>query len=379
MMPNDAHPFSLCVDARFLTPHFPGIGRVLSALLHEWANHPQLTALHIITNQHQPAPIYAVPPASSTTHYHAIHARPFGIAESLAIRRIVTHIRPDWYYAPHFWLPWVPLPTRIMATIHDAIPLHAQHVPLTKRWLIAALMRWCMWRADQINTVSQAAAIQLQRAFSIPDLPVIPNGAPIPMPPQALPDGITTPYLLCVSSNQPHKNLGTLCTAWQQLWHQRLLPPTLRLVIAGHIDPRYPQPWQDPIFHHTPITVLANPSETALHALYQHANSVIIPSLAEGHGLPVYEALSYGRTVLHHHDFPNLAQLAAFTHHCDMRSPTHLAHAIHALLHTPPSPIPPSIAHLPSWSQVAQSYLDTMKNTPMQLRCIGVSAGRSRG
>jgi len=361
--------FVLCVDARFLTPHFPGIGRVLSALLSEWAHHPHVTALHIIVNQRQPAPIYALPPATATTHYHAIDAHPFGVQESFAIRRIVAQICPDWYYCPHFWVPWVPLPTRLIVTIHDAIPLHADHVPLRKRWLIASLMRWCIWRANSITTVSTDAAQQLTRAFAVPQLSVIPNGAPVPLPPLPAPADINAPYVLCVSSNQPHKNLVTLCNAWRQLWQQQRLPATVWLVIAGHIDPRYPHPAQWLAESEAPVTVVANPSEAQLHALYQHATWFVTPSLAEGHGLPVYEALSYGLPVLHHHEFPNHAQLATVTQHCDMRSPEHLAHALLALLNQHTFPLQPPLLHLPSWAQVAQHYLDAMqKSTPTQHR-----------
>ena len=361
--------FVLCVDARFLTPHFPGIGRVLSALLSEWAHHPHVTALHIIVNQRQPAPIYALPPATATTHYHAIDAHPFGVQESFAIRRIVAQICPDWYYCPHFWVPWVPLPTRLIVTIHDAIPLHADHVPLRKRWLIANLMRWCIWRANSITTVSTDAAQQLTQAFAVPQLSVIPNGAPVLLPPLPAPADINAPYVLCVSSNQPHKNLVTLCNAWRQLWQQQRLPATVWLVIAGHIDPRYPHPAQWLAESEAPVTVVANPSEAQLHALYQHATWFVTPSLAEGHGLPVYEALSYGLPVLHHHEFPNHTQLATVTQHCDMRSPEHLAHALLALLNQHTFPLQPPLLHLPSWAQVAQHYLDAMqKSTPTQHR-----------
>jgi glycosyltransferase involved in cell wall biosynthesis len=353
----------LCVDARFLTPHFPGIGRVLSALLSEWAHHPHVAALHIITNQRQPASCYATPVATATTHYHSIDAHPFGILEAIAIRRIVMQVHPDWYYSPHFWLPWLPLPTRLLATIHDAIPLHADHVPPIKRWLITALMRWCIWRANCITTVSGAAAHQLTQAFSIPQLSVIPNGAPVPLPPLPVPTGIATPYVLCVSSNQPHKNLSTLCAAWQQLWQQQLLPASYQLIIAGHIDPRYPHPKHWFAGSDAPYTVVANPTEAQLHALYQHADCFVTPSLAEGHGLPVYEALSYGLAVLHHHEFPNQTQLATSTYHCDMRTPAHLAHALSALLNTQTPPMPQLIPHLPSWAHVAQAYLDVMQKS----------------
>jgi glycosyltransferase involved in cell wall biosynthesis len=357
-------PFTLCVDARFLTPHFPGIGRVLSALLNEWAQHPHITALHIITNQRQPAPLYATPAARATVHYHPIDAHPFGVQESFAIRRIVAQVCPDWYYCPHFWVPWVPLPTRLMVTIHDAIPLHADHVSLRKRWLIASLMRWCIWRANSITTVSTDAAQQLTRAFAVPQLSVIPNGAPLPLPPLPAPADITTPYLLCVSSNQPHKNLVTLCTAWRQLWQQQRLPATVRLVIAGHIDPRYPHPAQWLAESEAPVTVVANPSEAQLHALYQHATWFVTPSLAEGHGFPVYEALSYGLAVLHHQEFPNQAQLTGATQHCDMRSAEHLALALRTLLHSPKQTAQHQLPHQLSWQQVAQRYLDVMTKIP---------------
>jgi len=108
----------------------------------------------------------------------------------------------------------------------------------------------------------------------------------------ALPDK----FLLYLGSNKPHKNLVRLIEAWAAM---QAKTPDYTLVIAGAWLPQHPEPRQraqalgidDRVCWLGPL-----PGED-LPALYTAANVFIFPSLYEGFGLPVIEAMACGTPV----------------------------------------------------------------------------------
>jgi alpha-1,3-rhamnosyl/mannosyltransferase len=99
-----------------------------------------------------------------------------------------------------------------------------------------------------------------------------------------------------LGSNKPHKNLPRLVRAWQ-ISDLGSRISNLGLVIAGHWDKRYSEAAQlaeeldlkDQVIFAGPV------SEADLPALYSGADLFVFPSLSEGFGLPVLEAMSCGR------------------------------------------------------------------------------------
>ena len=92
-------------------------------------------------------------------------------------------------------------------------------------------------------------------------------------------------YVLFLGNDKPHKNLEGLLRAWE---HVRAAHPDLSLVLAGV------QPGRD-----LPAGVRAVgfvPDED-VPALTAHAEALVLPSFAEGFGLPVLEAHAAGTPV----------------------------------------------------------------------------------
>ncbi|MEY3989564.1 MAG: hypothetical protein RI985_645 [Chloroflexota bacterium] len=358
----------LCVDGRYAINHYPGIGRVTSALCAQWATHPAISRLDIIINSQSLNTIFALP-NENHIHLHAIDAPPFGIREWLSMRSYLTHIRPDWIYAPYFNMPPYVHPTKRLLTIHDAIPYEVGSMPRLRQIALRHIIRTSMSRADRITTVSQHAAQQIRHYYGYHgNIVVIPNGVSDifwhPADTDTLdPYGISEPYALCVSSNQPHKNIHTLLAAWRMAHEARRIPPQSRLVIAGHVDPHRDMPWMQPCYQALPITHIADPSDAILNALYHRAQMFVLPSLAEGFGLPIIEALAAGCPVLCH-DYPTLRQLHGdIVQYTDMHDSHTVAHAISTLWHdnTPRAAHQQraqSHARTFSWAAVAQQYID---------------------
>jgi glycosyltransferase involved in cell wall biosynthesis len=104
-----------------------------------------------------------------------------------------------------------------------------------------------------------------------------------------LPEPNQTPYFLFVGTLEPRKNLGRLIDAWREV--RRTHP--VDLVIAGRVrsDFAAPEPQEG-------LRVLGAVPEEALPKLYSGALACVYPSLYEGFGLPVLEAIQCGALVI---------------------------------------------------------------------------------
>jgi glycosyltransferase involved in cell wall biosynthesis len=98
-----------------------------------------------------------------------------------------------------------------------------------------------------------------------------------------------------VGINKPHKNLATLVDAWRRLGDR----PPLQLVTAGPEDPRYPGVAAlAQVAGAKSVAALGHVSEGELHWLYLNATLVLFPSLYEGFGFPLAEAMAHGAAAL---------------------------------------------------------------------------------
>jgi alpha-1,3-rhamnosyl/mannosyltransferase len=105
--------------------------------------------------------------------------------------------------------------------------------------------------------------------------------------------GLPERYILYLGSNKPHKNLVRLVEAWAVLQ-----PQPLPLVVAGFWDARYPGPRQHAEELGIEEVIWLGPvPEQDLPALYTGATLFVFPSLYEGFGLPVLEAMACGTPV----------------------------------------------------------------------------------
>jgi len=108
--------------------------------------------------------------------------------------------------------------------------------------------------------------------------------------------GITKPYLLYTGVHRYHKNLPRLIAAFKILSAKN---PDLKLVITGKDDPLYPEVNEE-VFHQGvqgKVIFTGLVSEDDLIALYNLSLAYVFPSLYEGFGLPVLEAMQCGTVV----------------------------------------------------------------------------------
>ena len=109
---------------------------------------------------------------------------------------------------------------------------------------------------------------------------------------------VNQPYFLCTGTIEPRKNLNLLLDAYQKFRDQS--DGKTLLIFAGKLG------WKTESFvskldnhpYKNDIILTGFISKTALIELYSHALALIYPSIYEGFGLPVLEAISCGTRVI---------------------------------------------------------------------------------
>ncbi len=109
---------------------------------------------------------------------------------------------------------------------------------------------------------------------------------PVDAPPAA------RPYFLFVGTLEPRKNIHRLIEAWKEVRKTQ----EIDLVLAGRVREGFSVPDEPG------LRVLGAVPEQDLPALYSSAAASVYPSLYEGFGLPVLEAMQCGATVITSND-----------------------------------------------------------------------------
>jgi len=198
----------------------------------------------------------------------------------------------DLYYAPSFLLPAFAGASAEVICIHD---LAWRILPETKSFRFRAYMNRrlpaTLKRAKKVVCVSNATRRDLLDHYGAriteDRVRVIPNGVDLSVfrpDPAERPDEM--PYLAVVGNQDPRKNIGTLLDAFP-IFRARLR--AFRLVMVG--------PGQPPAQRPPAVDVLGYVDEHALASVYRRAVMVVQPSLYEGFGLPVLEAMACGTPV----------------------------------------------------------------------------------
>jgi glycosyltransferase involved in cell wall biosynthesis len=203
------------------------------------------------------------------------------------------------------WGPW-----RSVVTLHDlAFLLYpATHTPASRAYYAAT--GESVRRAERVIAVSQRTASDAVRLLGVDPsrIRVVHEAAApgyFPRPREHLPmlaerlgfdPDPTRPYVLFVGTLEPRKNVTLLIEAFAEL--RRHLDAQLLIVGArGWLD--------EPIFAAHARSGVGNAArflgslgEEDLAVLYSHAGVFVLPSLYEGFGLPVLEAMACGTPVV---------------------------------------------------------------------------------
>src|SRR5215472_3063623 len=179
--------------------------------------------------------------------------------------------------------------------VHDlAFRLRPREVPWQQRFYFRTVLPLALRQAAAVLVPSETTRADLLRVYPVSGLAarvhVVPEALPQPVEAGPLPEGIAPGFLLAVGTVEPRKNYARLLAAYRQL---RERPGFPQLVIAGRPGWAYGDTLNQ-IRSEPGVRYLGHVDEPTLEALYQSAAILAFPSLYEGFGLPLLEAMAHG-------------------------------------------------------------------------------------
>jgi glycosyltransferase involved in cell wall biosynthesis len=246
----------------------------------------------------------------------------------IGVQRAMSRLGIDLFHGTDFSVPYLALRPSVM-TIHDLSPwMEARWHYAADRVRIRTPLLIRTGRAGMFITPSEAVRQQALARFRIHSdrIVTIPEAAPNWMRRVENTGSAVKPYFLYVGTLEPRKNIPVLLEAWRQVSQRH----DVSLVIAGRRRHDFPALSEQP-----GLQLLGEVPDSALPGLYSGAVASVYPSLYEGFGLPVLEAMSCGAAVITSRDPAILEVSGDAAVHVNAIDANGLASAMEALLTHP--------------------------------------------
>lgn len=280
-------------DARMSLGDYRGMGRYLRALI---SGREQSLIGFCATGEHDPA-----------LHLIADGMHAYPLWEQVSIPRLVRRHDIDVLVAPYNTAPLLlPAQTRLMLVVHDLIfmepmpasrSLYQNAGRLYRRLVTPQAVR----RAELILTVSDYTARQLVARFRVDErrMRVIPVSIGAEWYADPAEPGERATTVLAVAGEAPSKNLSRALEAFA-MCAKRSGGGELRMNVAG-VKSTYHGAFREQarvLGVGDAVEFLSYISDDAMRALYRASDVLLMPSLAEGFGIPVLEAMAAGVPVV---------------------------------------------------------------------------------
>jgi glycosyltransferase involved in cell wall biosynthesis len=203
--------------------------------------------------------------------------------------------RPDLLFVPGHVIPFA-WPGKVLTVVHDlAFLRHPDAYTRADRAYLRLTTRWAVARSRLLIAISESTGDDLVELYGVARerLRVVPLGVARPSIPAAPATrlaelGVAGTFVLQVGRIEPRKNQAAALAAVEHL-------DGLTLVLAGPVRDRA---LADKLSSSARCRVLGTVDQPLLELLYKKAAAVIVPSLYEGFGLPVLEAMARGKVVV---------------------------------------------------------------------------------
>ena len=295
---------TIAIDARKIADF--GIGTYIRGLVSGLARLDHETRYLLLAGPEGPA---ALPHLPGNFRWVDERAPGYSLTEMVSVSRRLRRERVDLYHAPHYVVPLAP-PCPVVVTVHDLIHLRFPEFRSRLELTYARTMiRRAVRLARRVVAVSASTAEDLTRRFAVPPdkIDVVANGVDESFRNEVSEFevaailarlGLEPGYLLFVGNPKPHKNVEGLLAAYAELRRRRADAPLL--VLAGERDAD-----RSPVAARLAVHGLGGSvrrlgfvAAADLPALYRGAVLLVQPSLWEGFGLPVAEAMAAGTAVV---------------------------------------------------------------------------------
>jgi glycosyltransferase involved in cell wall biosynthesis len=236
----------------------------------------------------------------------SVRVRVLNFPRKLHTRLLAAHLMPSLErYAGSYdvmlgpvYATWPSKRAKEVAVIHDlTYKKYPRLVSAKNLVFLNSLMRRVARRAALVLTVSSAIKKEISDELRVPSdrIAVIYPGVDMEefSQPTEPPKGVPSRYLLFVGTLEPRKNLRNVLAAYASLRRSMDDPPSL--VIAGG------RGWGQSGISKAElegVILLGYVDHSELTALYANAIALLFPSVYEGFGIPVLEAMAAGSPVI---------------------------------------------------------------------------------
>src|SRR5258705_781057 len=203
--------------------------------------------------------------------------------------------RPDLLFVPAHAIPFA-WPGPALTVIHDlAFLRHPRAYSAGERAYLRLTTRWAVQRCRLLITVSESTKADLVSYYHVREdrIRVVPLGATPPTlstaPPSRLAElGLNANFVLQVGRIEARKNQAAALAAVERL-------DGVTLVVAG---PERDTALAAKLRESPRCKVVGRVDQATLELLYKQAQAIVVPSLYEGFGLPLLEAMARGKVVV---------------------------------------------------------------------------------
>jgi glycosyltransferase involved in cell wall biosynthesis len=298
---------SILVDARLNgIPGAHGLARsVMKLAEHMGRSRPGL-ALRILVNPSR-TQLFPLAGLSGRAELVGTDIRLGAVHRGRELGQLIRDAGAAVLYVPYPLFAPLICPCPMVMTIHDCIiegsASHAGgwHRQVGFKVVTKAMLR----RAAAVTAPTRATLAEIRRHYpAAPNPTLIPNGIDTrpftTVTAGALAAarqryGLPQRFILTVGAHRPHKNHGVLLRALAAM------PADVSLVIVGYFDPNFRDKLPARIAElglESRVRLVPEVAEEALPAVYRAASVFAFPSVVEGFGLPVLEAMAAGVPVV---------------------------------------------------------------------------------
>ncbi|MDP3724049.1 MAG: glycosyltransferase family 1 protein [bacterium] len=289
------------IDARMIGQ--TGIGRYITNLVLELAKLDSKTEYKIFVRHPRDLPLKAknfTPIVANIPWY--------SLQEQIKLTRLFQKADIELLHVPHFNVPFF-YNGRFIVTIHDLTHtrVNLKRATTLAPWLYQAkrlaymrVLNHALGNSQHIITVTNAVKNEILSMYKIPSKKILvtPEAVAASFGMKRHPRLLNDPYFFYVGNAHPHKNLERLVEAFLSISEKERKGH--KLVLAGREHYFWERLKQEikarPGFEN--VVFQGSVSDLELEAWYQHATAFVFPSLAEGFGLPVLEAMKCGTPVV---------------------------------------------------------------------------------
>jgi glycosyltransferase involved in cell wall biosynthesis len=293
--------------------HLNGVSRHAANVVRGLLTRSEVSEVHLLAGAwQQPTFTDAVARNDARLHIHPVEIRRDTLCRNLwfysELPRVAAQLNAD---VVHIAYP-MPLAARAfccptVVSLHDLYPFDIpENFGRVKGMLNRQVMRQCLRSADAIACVSECTRQQLgyrlgdgfaDKAVTIPNS-VEPTSCSSARGPHPLCKG--QPFLLCIAQHRRNKNISLALRVLERSLQSGAIAQTTQLVIIGVPGPETESIQRQIREAHLgrKVVILTGISDAELQWCYRNCELLLAPSVVEGFGLPVVEALLAGCRVV---------------------------------------------------------------------------------